>query len=157
MVRPCQGPLLLRVGAADHHATVWLNGTLCGTHEGGYLPFELDLTDALGQDGVSNRLVIRVDSRLTMETLPQGIDPDAVPYNGPGYDRRHLFPPTRFDFFPYGGLTRSVQLLVVRATRVESIAVQSSLDGRVQVAVRTTGRPAGGTASPPADRRHRPS
>ena len=137
--------LLLRVGAADHRAMVWLNGTLCGTHEGGYLPFELDLTDVLGQDGVSNRLVIRVDSRLTMETLPQGIDPDAMPYNGPGYDRRHLFPPTRFDFFPYGGLTRPVQLLVVRATRVESIAVRSSLDGRVQIQVRITGRPAGGT------------
>ncbi len=137
--------LLLRIGAADHRASVWLNGTPCGFHEGGYLPFEVDLTGVLRAEGASNRLVICVDSRLTMETIPQGIDPDAAPYNGSGYDRRHLFPPTRFDFFPYGGLTRPVQLLLVPASRITSIAVQSSLAGRVHVTVGATGAGAVGS------------
>jgi beta-glucuronidase len=136
--------LMLRVGAADHHARVWLNSTFLGSHQGGYLPFEVDLTDALGKEGSLNRLVIRVDSRLTMETIPQGIDPDAAPYNGAGYDRRHVFPPARFDFFPYGGLTRSVQLLLLPACRVTSIAVESSLSGRVDLAVRISGRTGNG-------------
>ena len=139
--------LLLRVNAADHHARVWLNGDLVGSHQGGYLPFELDLTDALGKDGTNNRLVICVDSRLTMETLPQGIDPDVSPYDDVTYDRRHVFPSTRFDFFPYGGLTRSVQLLTVPASRVTSIAVRSSLSGTVELAVGFTGTPGAGTVA----------
>jgi len=131
--------LLLRVSAADHHASVWLNGTRVGSHAGGFLPFEIDLSSALAKDQTPNRLQISVDSRLTMETLPQGIVPDAVPYNEVEYDRRHVFPPTRFDFFPYGGLTRSVQLLVVPATRVTSIAVRSSLNGRVDLSIAVAG------------------
>jgi beta-galactosidase/beta-glucuronidase len=51
----------LVIGAADWRTTVWLDGHEIGTHEeGGYTPFEFDLTPhvRLGQD---QRLVIRVD------------------------------------------------------------------------------------------------
>ena len=43
------------------HATAWLNGACVGEHEGGYLPFELDVTEAM-RDG-PNELVVRVVSR----------------------------------------------------------------------------------------------
>ncbi len=138
--------LVLRVGAADHRASVWLNGKSVGQHTGGYLPFEIDLTGALAPNGTANRLQIAVDSRLTMQSLPQGIDPEAPPYNDPGYDRRHVFPPTRFDFFPYGGLTRSVQLLLVPADHVASIVVESTLEGAVELSLGIDGRDAGGVA-----------
>jgi len=134
--------LLLRIGAADHRACVWLNGAMMGAHEGGYLPFEIDLTDALAASGETNRLQIRVDSRLTMESIPQGIDPSSPPYNTGDYDRRHVFPPARFDFFPYGGLTRSVQLLIVPACRVSAVDVRTFIDGRVRIGVEVVGRPA---------------
>jgi len=39
--------LILHFGAVDYHATVWVDGTLVATHEGGYTPFETDITDAL--------------------------------------------------------------------------------------------------------------
>ena len=39
--------LLLHFGAVDYEATVWVNGSRVGNHEGGYLPFTLDITDAL--------------------------------------------------------------------------------------------------------------
>jgi hypothetical protein len=38
--------ILLGFGAVDYRATVWVNGTRVGSHEGGYLPFELDITSA---------------------------------------------------------------------------------------------------------------
>src|SRR6056297_3795156 len=39
--------MFLRFGAVDYHATVYVNGVECGDHRGGYLPFEVDVTDAL--------------------------------------------------------------------------------------------------------------
>ena len=38
---------ILTFGAVDWHAKVWVNGVCIGEHENGYLPFELDITDAL--------------------------------------------------------------------------------------------------------------
>jgi len=50
---------ILHFGAVDYVATVWLNGAQVGEHEGGYLPFELDVTEVLRRNG-SNELVVRV-------------------------------------------------------------------------------------------------
>lgn len=125
----------LRVGAADHKATVWLNGEYVGEHEGGYMPFELDLTNSLTEEGNENHLVICVDSSLSMHTLPQDVDPTSPQYNTKPYERRHLFPATRFDFFPYGGLTRSVNLVATPVDYISDIQVTSSLEGEVGVKV----------------------
>ena len=50
--------VLLHFGAVDQSCTVRLNDRLVGGHEGGYLPFTLDITDALC-DG-ENRLTVAV-------------------------------------------------------------------------------------------------
>ncbi|MCB0656236.1 MAG: glycoside hydrolase family 2 [Saprospiraceae bacterium] len=50
----------LVIGASDWETTVWLDGNLLGSHQGGYTPFEFDLTAYL-KYGVSQKLVIRVD------------------------------------------------------------------------------------------------
>jgi beta-galactosidase/beta-glucuronidase len=46
-------------GAVDWRATVWLNGVELGGHEGGWMPFEIELTDGL-RPGL-NQLTVRVD------------------------------------------------------------------------------------------------
>lgn len=35
----------LHFGAVDYLATVAMNGTVCGSHKGGYVSFSLDITD----------------------------------------------------------------------------------------------------------------
>ena len=40
--------VILHIDAADRLANVYVNDILTVTHEGGYLPFEADITDALG-------------------------------------------------------------------------------------------------------------
>jgi beta-galactosidase/beta-glucuronidase len=50
--------LMLRLGAVDYEATVWLDGTVVARHEGGYTPFAADLTGALATDG-PHVLVVR--------------------------------------------------------------------------------------------------
>ena len=41
------GRVLLHFGAVDQRAVVWLNGKPIGSHQGGYLPFILDVTDVI--------------------------------------------------------------------------------------------------------------
>jgi beta-glucuronidase len=130
--------LRLRVEAADHRADVWLNGRHIGSHDGGFLPFEMDLSPAW-LDGEENRITIRVDSTLTMQTLPQGIDPATPPYDQAPYTRRHHFPPARFDFFPYGGLTRGVSLLVIPRSHLRSVSLEAEIGGRLRGRIHVQG------------------
>src|SRR5947207_14641625 len=43
--------LILHFGAVDYLAKVWVNDSLVCTHEGGYTPFSIDITDALSGSG----------------------------------------------------------------------------------------------------------
>ncbi len=50
--------VLLKFGAVDYKATVWLNGKYLGEHVGGYSPFSFDITDYISYE---NTLVLRVE------------------------------------------------------------------------------------------------
>ncbi len=52
--------IFLCVGASDWHTTAWVDGQPVGSHQGGYTPFELELTDVVSP-GSEHRLFIRVD------------------------------------------------------------------------------------------------
>ena len=55
--------VILHFGAVDYEATVWVSGELVGSHRGGHVPFDLDVTDALSQNGFApgaeQRLTLR--------------------------------------------------------------------------------------------------
>lgn len=98
---------ILHFGAVDYHAIVWLNGRRVGEHEGGYLPFDFDVTDLL-QPG-ENVLVVRVT------------DPN---------DDRSRFPDAPFSevphgkqswYGPIGGIWQSVTLTVLPAVHIEAV------------------------------------
>ncbi|MFW5657736.1 MAG: glycoside hydrolase family 2 protein [Bacteroidota bacterium] len=50
----------LVIGAADWKTDVWLDGQHIGTHQGGYTPFEFELTQHV-QHNKTHQLVVRVD------------------------------------------------------------------------------------------------
>src|SRR5256885_272961 len=52
--------VFLVIGAADWRTTAWLDGRKLGLHDGGYVPFEFELTTYL-KAGQKQRLVLRVD------------------------------------------------------------------------------------------------
>ncbi|OCT11772.1 glycoside hydrolase family 2 [Paenibacillus pectinilyticus] len=62
--------ILLHFGAVDYLASVWVNGTLVATHEGGHTPFQADITEAL-EPGV-NKLVVKAVDFSQDVTLPRG-------------------------------------------------------------------------------------
>ena len=49
--------ILLHFGAVDWETSVYVNGTLIGSHRGGYDPFSFDMTDALKKNGAQEILV----------------------------------------------------------------------------------------------------
>jgi len=69
-----QDRVLLRFGAVDYEATVWVDGHLVGEHRGGHVPFDLDVTDALlsGSHKQPHRLTLRVFDSATDVTQPRG-------------------------------------------------------------------------------------
>ena len=60
----------LRFGAVDWRADVWVDDAKVGDHEGGYTPFEFDVTDKLNGDGPHTLVVRAFDP--TDPSLPTG-------------------------------------------------------------------------------------
>jgi hypothetical protein len=63
--------LLLHFGAVDYRATVWINQTIVGTHEGGYTPFTLDVTDHVTAGGRAD-IVVRAEDDPGDLAKPRG-------------------------------------------------------------------------------------
>jgi Glycosyl hydrolases family 2, sugar binding domain/Glycosyl hydrolases family 2/Glycosyl hydrolases family 2, TIM barrel domain len=66
--------VILTIGAADFFTEGWCNGKSLGRHEGGYTPFEFDLTESLIQkDGKRVGLVVlRVEDPMDNREQPVG-------------------------------------------------------------------------------------
>ncbi|MDQ6861230.1 MAG: glycoside hydrolase family 2 [Verrucomicrobiota bacterium] len=67
--------VILTVGAADYFTDCWCNGQHIGHNEGGYIPFEFDITDALepGRNGeLTAALVFRVQDPFDNHEQPVG-------------------------------------------------------------------------------------
>ncbi|KAF2485307.1 putative beta-glucuronidase [Neohortaea acidophila] len=67
--------VLLRFGAVDYHATVWVDGKHVGEHRGGHVPFQFDITDFLAHGASTeqtSRVTIRVFDSATDLTQPRG-------------------------------------------------------------------------------------
>jgi beta-galactosidase/beta-glucuronidase len=63
--------LLLHFGAVDWAASVWVNDCLAATHEGGYTPFTVDVTDLL-REGETQTIVVRADDDPADLAKPRG-------------------------------------------------------------------------------------
>ncbi|MBQ1955399.1 MAG: hypothetical protein II350_06630 [Clostridia bacterium] len=104
---------ILHFEAVNHTAHVYVNGKYVGKNEQGYLPFELDVTDALVLDG-ENELTVRVDTR-----------------------RRQGQIPTSFYWKNYGGILRDVWLYSTEKSYIEDAFVCANGNGRASFRVCT--------------------
>jgi beta-galactosidase len=87
------GRVFVDFAAVMTTATVWLNGIELATHQGGYLPFSVELTDGLVAG--DNVLAVRVDATL-----------QDVPPSNPAGD-------AAIDYLQPGGIVRDVALRIV--------------------------------------------
>ena len=84
--------LRLRFEAVFYLAKIWVNGENVGEHEGGYTPFEIDVTTKI-RPGENNVIAIKVDNNLSAVRIPAQL-------NG-GWS---------YDWWNYGGIIRPVSL-----------------------------------------------
>jgi beta-glucuronidase len=119
--------IALRFASVNYLAEVWLNGVELGQHVGGHVPFAFEVTPHL-QPGL-NRIVVRVDGRL---------NPHQVPVGGSGqnyerWDPPRQYPDVSFDYFPYCGIQRTVQLVATPVGGLDDLTVMTDLDGEVGI------------------------
>jgi len=93
---------LLYFEGANITTEVYVNGKKAGGHVGGYVGFEVDITDFV-QMGQKNTLSIRVDNSY---------NPNVVPSQ-------------KADFFIYGGITRDLWLKVLPKTHLADVRVST--------------------------------
>ena len=126
----------LRFGSVNYLAEAWLNGAPLGTHEGGHLPFEFDITPHA--QSAANRLVVCVEGELAPDRVPPG----NIPPNPADSFSNTSFPDTSFDFFPYCGIHRPVLLYAVPFDGITDVTVIPEIAGheaRVRVRLKRTG------------------
>lgn len=92
--------LFLHFGAVNYLADVYLNGEKIGSHEGGFTPFQFEITDKV-KNG-DNVVIVKVDNKRLNNGLPSA-----------GYD-----------WFNFGGITRDVNLIETNKTFIEDYFIQ---------------------------------
>lgn len=90
----------LYFGAANYRTRVYVNGDKVGEHEGGFTPFNFEITDKLWQE--PNFVVVQVDNRRLREGVPT----------------------VNTDWWNYGGLTRRARVVTVPRTFIRGYHVQ---------------------------------
>ena len=93
---------ILYFEGANITTTVYVNGTQAGSHVGGYVGFEIDITNHINK-GQQNTIDVRVDNAY---------NPDIIPSQ-------------KADFFIYGGITRDVWLKILPQTNLKHIRINT--------------------------------
>lgn len=84
--------LRLRFQAVFYLTRIWVNGVFVGEHEGGYTPFEFDVSGLI-KSGQDNVIAVSVDNKISMIRIPA-----------------ELRPGWSFDWWNYGGIVRPVSI-----------------------------------------------
>ena len=92
--------LFLHFGAVNYVADVYLNGNRIGSHEGGFTPFQFEITNAVKEG--ENSIVVMVNNQRKKDGIP-----------GLGYD-----------WFNYGGITRDVNVVETDNSFIEDYFIQ---------------------------------
>jgi beta-glucuronidase len=109
--------VVLHFESATHRATAWVNDTEVISHEGGYTPFEAEVTD-LVQAGDEARITVVVNNTLSWQSIPPGVVEDT-----PEGKRLRYF----HDFFNYAGIHRPVWLYTTGRCHLTDVTVVTGL------------------------------
>lgn len=110
--------------AVFYKTKVWLNGEPLGEHEGGYTPFEFDVTGKMKPQG-DNLLAVRVDDSWSDQTIP-GSRPGSSPQD-------QVYP-----WWDFGGIVREVHLAITSPVYIVNQKVAASDQVNATVWVRNT-------------------
>ena len=115
--------IVLHFESATHRATVWVNDAEVVSHEGGYTPFEADITEHV-TPGEQVRITAVVNNTLSFQSIPPGVIEDT-----PAGKRQIYW----HDFFNYAGIHRTVWLYSTDPAHITDVTVVSDLNGATGV------------------------
>ncbi len=138
--------LRLRFGAVDYRARVWFNGQEAGAHDGGFTPFEVDVTK-MARAG-TNRLAVRVsdvgrDFRMTYCGLPGWEKTTSKSVDGLTFAEIPAGFQDWREGFDHGGIWQPVSLISTGSLYVSSLflapnVAEGSVEARLAVVNRGT-------------------
>lgn len=99
-ILPSTQKLFLYFGAVNYKAEVYFNGAKLGIHEGGFTPFDFEITNLVRQK--NNYIVVKIDNIRKKDAIPS----------------------TNTDWWNYGGITRDVLLVEEPATYIKDYSIQ---------------------------------
>ena len=121
--------VVLKFGAVDYFAEVFVNGISVGTHEGGYTPFALDVTQAV-KSGM-NELAVRVIDPPMDEQLNQALCPEMM-YNEIPHGKQNWY-------LQNGGIWQGVRIEFCPAIYIQQVHVTPNVSGDFGVDVQFAG------------------
>ncbi len=104
-------------------AEVWVNGKRIGRHEGGYTPFEFDITQVarVGR----NHVVVDVDNTPTLTSIPSLSTGHLSNDPWPEFDTAKA---TIVGWLPYGGIVRPVRVIIGDSVYIENTKIDAIPD-----------------------------
>ncbi|MEJ1239209.1 glycoside hydrolase family 2 TIM barrel-domain containing protein [Chryseolinea sp. T2] len=125
----------LRFEAVFYKSAVYVNGKKAGEHEGGYTPFEVDVTDLLNGE---NTLALKVNNAWDSTTIPGAKTRVAYENDNVG----QVYP-----WINYGGINREVHLIIRPEVYVKRLKIVTDPDltkktAKINVQVDVAGAPA---------------
>jgi hypothetical protein len=131
--------VLLRFGAVDYRAEVYVNGQKAGSHEGGYLPFEFDITSQVRSG--ENQIAVRVvDPGVKPAEVVEGIAYAEIPHGKQDW------------YVQTSGLWQGVELDVRPRVRLGAVHISAKVDGSFRIEAPVINSPRTATAAPPSVR-----
>lgn len=121
--------VFLRFDAVFYKTKIWLNGKQAGSHEGGYTPFELEVTNLLQE---KNLLAVSVNNEWDTTTIPGAKTASA--FSKPEHSQMYAW-------INYGGINRPVQLIIrpdVFIQNFQVIAEPGQAKGNARIRIKTS-------------------
>ena len=106
--------LFLYFGAVSYRCTVYLNGEEIAQHEGGFTPFQVEVTDMVKES--DNFLAVEVNNTRTVDAIPA----------------------KSFDWWNYGGITRDVMLVSTPQIFIKDYFIQLDKHKSNQINIQVT-------------------
>ncbi|KHJ86627.1 glycosyl hydrolase family 2, sugar binding domain protein [Oesophagostomum dentatum] len=128
--------LALRFGSVNYFAKVFFNSKEVGSHIGGHLPFEFDVSQ-IALFGRENKITVAVNNTLSWATIPQG-DFNYMKDTSRNISGRNISRVPEgafknignFDFFNYAGILRSVYLLKLPQSHIVDVRILAEHMGK---------------------------
>ncbi len=99
---------------SNYNTKIWLNDRFIGEHDGGFVPFKFDIKPHIKTK--DNFLAVRIDNTR----------------------RKGQLPDLTFDWFNWGGIFRSVELLELNKNRIADVTIKTILRSRKECEIKVS-------------------